>query len=183
MRNQSWKPKAGEFVVVRSRDEILATLDQSGRLDGLPFMPQMFKYCGQRLRVLSRAHKTCDVIGGKGRAFPNGVHLETRCDGEAYGGCQANCLLFWNIDWVKPCLYSSVGYQRPQNETSKVTNAGNIAVAVCEADIMRATEAGCGSESGAMITCQATCVTAFTRPLAWWNLKQYLEDYSSAMLR
>jgi hypothetical protein len=76
-----------------------------------------------------------------------------------------------------------VGYQRPQNETSKVTNAGNIAVAVCEADIMRATEAGCGSESGAMITCQATCVTAFTRPLAWWNLKQYLEDYSSAMLR
>ena len=30
------------------------------------------------------------------------VHLETRCDGSAHGGCQASCLLFWKDAWLKP---------------------------------------------------------------------------------
>src|SRR5690242_3042732 len=52
--------KAEEWVEVRSRREILATLDQRGRLDGMPFMPEMFQYCGKRFRVFKRADKTCD---------------------------------------------------------------------------------------------------------------------------
>ena len=44
------KLTVGDFVEVRSKEEILATLDSSGRLDGLPFMPQMFKYCGRRFQ-------------------------------------------------------------------------------------------------------------------------------------
>ena len=43
--------RAGEWVEVRAKEEILRTLDKSGRLEGLPFMPQMFKYCGQRVMV------------------------------------------------------------------------------------------------------------------------------------
>ncbi len=54
--------RAGELVEVRSKAEILMTLDQHGRLDGLPFMPEMFRYCGQRFRVYKRAHKTCDFV-------------------------------------------------------------------------------------------------------------------------
>ena len=42
---------AGDWVEVRSRDEILATLDKDGRLDGMPFMPEMFAFCGKRFRV------------------------------------------------------------------------------------------------------------------------------------
>jgi len=38
----------------RSKHEILATLDKSGRLEGLPFMPQMLKYCGRSFKVRSR---------------------------------------------------------------------------------------------------------------------------------
>ena len=57
----------GDWVEVRSREEILATLDENGRLEELPFMPQMFQYCGRRFRVIARAHKTCDVIAGEGR--------------------------------------------------------------------------------------------------------------------
>ena len=49
---------------VRSKEEILRTLDKSGRLEGLPFMPQMFQYCGQRFQVYKRAHKTCDTVSG-----------------------------------------------------------------------------------------------------------------------
>ena len=41
--------KAGEWVQVRSKEEILATLDANGRLDEMPFMPEMLKFCGARM--------------------------------------------------------------------------------------------------------------------------------------
>jgi hypothetical protein len=67
---------AGELVEVRSEPEILATLDAEGRLDGLPFMPEMLQYCGQRFRVFKSAHKTCDTIEKTGgRRMRNAVHL------------------------------------------------------------------------------------------------------------
>ncbi len=95
--------RAGEWVEVRTADEILTTLDDRGRLDALPFMPEMLKYCGKRFRVIKSAHKTCDTIERyNGRRMTNAVHLEgLRCDGEAHGGCQARCLLFWKEAWLK----------------------------------------------------------------------------------
>ena len=100
--------RAGDWVEVRSKEEILATLDENGRLEGLPFMPQMLQYCGQRFQVFKRAGKTCsEVRGPKGvvyvsRRLHDTVHLEHRCDGRAYGGCQAGCLIFWKEAWLKP---------------------------------------------------------------------------------
>src|SRR5690348_12020291 len=99
---------AGDWVQVRSKQEILTSLDANGHLDGMPFMPQMFKWCGKRFQVLARAHKTCDTVTGAktgqwlGRRLPNAVHLDLRCDGEAYGGCQAACLIFWKDAWLRP---------------------------------------------------------------------------------
>jgi hypothetical protein len=90
------KAQAGDWVEVRGAGEILRTLVEKGHLDGLPFMPQMFNYCGQRFRVDSRAYKTCDTVSGhdRGRRLPDAVNLAVRCDGQAYGGCQAVCLIF-----------------------------------------------------------------------------------------
>ena len=70
---------AGDWVEVRSKEQILSTLDQNGRLEGLPFMPQMLRYCGQRFQVYKRAHKTCDTITGNyvGRRLSSSVHLES----------------------------------------------------------------------------------------------------------
>jgi hypothetical protein len=95
MRNG--KLHVGEWVEVRSKEEILKTLDRKGQLNGLPFMPQMFEFCGRRLRVFKRAHKTCDTVKTyKGRWMDSAVHLEgIRCDRQAYGGCQAACLIYW----------------------------------------------------------------------------------------
>ena len=95
--------KAGEWVIVRSRREILQTLDKDGRLQGLPFMPEMFEACGRRFRVFKRAHKTCDPPSGlHGRRMPSTVHLEGfRCNGAAHGGCEAKCLVFWKEAWLK----------------------------------------------------------------------------------
>src|SRR4051812_1539103 len=96
--------RSGDWVEVRTKAEILSSLDNSGRLDGLPFMPQMFHYCGKQFRVFKRAHKTCDTISGtyEGRQLSDSVHLDLRCDGQAYGGCQAACLIFWKEAWLKP---------------------------------------------------------------------------------
>lgn len=95
--------KAGDWVEVRSREEILATLDERGRLDNLPFMPEMLEYCGQRLRVFKRADKTCEYTQGWSiRRMTNSVHLEgVRCDGSGHDGCQAGCLIFWKEAWLK----------------------------------------------------------------------------------
>src|SRR5215475_12280509 len=95
--------KAGEWVEVRSKEEILATLDAKGALGGLPFMPEMLDYCGQRFQVVRTAHKSCDTVSGRyiGLSLKDGVHLSMRCSGRLYGGCQAECLLFWKEAWLK----------------------------------------------------------------------------------
>jgi hypothetical protein len=98
------KLNAGDFVQIKSAEEIIAGLDQSDSLDNLPFMPEMLKYCGKRFRVFKSAHKTHDTIAHKGiRRMANAVHLEgLRCDGSYHGGCQAGCLLFWKMAWLEP---------------------------------------------------------------------------------
>ena len=47
--------------VGRASEAILATLDQEGMLDRLPFMPEMLKYCGRQFAVYKRAEKVLNV--------------------------------------------------------------------------------------------------------------------------
>ena len=54
--------RSGDVVRVRSAAEIFATLDDRGTLDGLPFMPEMLKYCGRTLPVTQRGGKTCAAM-------------------------------------------------------------------------------------------------------------------------
>jgi hypothetical protein len=98
---------AGDMVEVKSAAEIAATLDAAGRLDGMPFMPEMLAFCGRRLKVSRRADKTC-VEGFYGmRKLGGAVFLEeARCDGAAHGGCQRNCMMFWKDEWLKPASES-----------------------------------------------------------------------------
>ena len=95
--------RVGDLVEVRSANEIMATLDERGELENLPFMPEMLKFCGQRLTVDKVAHKLCDTISGSGlHKMENAVHLtDSRCDGTAHGGCQTACLLYWKEAWLK----------------------------------------------------------------------------------
>ena len=97
---------AGDVVRVRSSQEILATLDTDGRLEGLPFMPEMLQYCGQVFTVSRSAHKTCDTVTKTGgRRLNDTVHLaDLRCSGAAHGGCEALCLVFWKTAWLMPAL-------------------------------------------------------------------------------
>jgi hypothetical protein len=95
--------RVGDLVQVRSAEEIMATLDEKGELDNLPFMPEMLAFCGQRLTVHKVAHKLCDTISASGlRRMERAVHLTgARCDGSAHGGCQTACSLYWKEAWLK----------------------------------------------------------------------------------
>src|SRR4030095_8534440 len=102
--NSRRKLKVGDWVKVRSKEEILGTLDAKGQLDGMIFMPEMFQYCGQKFQVYKRAHKTCDYSTPypyRTRRLEDTVHLNTRCDGHAHDNCEAGCLLYWKTQWLK----------------------------------------------------------------------------------
>jgi len=55
--------RSGDFVEIRTPEEILQTLDVDRTLDQLPFMPEMVEYCGKRFRVAKRVVKTCSYTG------------------------------------------------------------------------------------------------------------------------
>jgi hypothetical protein len=171
---------AGAWVQVRSKEEILSTLDEEGRLDGLPFMPQMFKWCGQRFQVYKRAHKTCDTVTGAStgewlaRRLPNAVHLDLRCDGEAYGGCQAACLIFWKEAWLRPIEQNSFA-SAEGGPTPIKRSAGCTEGAVWDATKLD----GQPEAKGPRYVCQATELPGYTQPLKWWDARQYVEDLAS----
>ena len=58
--------RVGDHVRVKSRDEILATLDPECRVDGLPFMPEMLAFAGRILPVDAVTHRTCDTVKTSG---------------------------------------------------------------------------------------------------------------------
>jgi hypothetical protein len=99
---------AGDWVVVRSPQEILATLDSNGALDGHPFMPEMLDCCGKSFHVHRRVEKTCVDVEppvDSNRRFAKGdvVTLEgLRCDGSGHDGCKRGCRIYWKEAWLRP---------------------------------------------------------------------------------
>ena len=175
------KLRAGDWVEVRSKEEILRSLDGNGRLEGLPFMPQMLEYCGRQFRVYKRAHKTCDTVNQTGgRWLTNAVHLELRCDGKAYGGCQAACLIFWKEVWLKPVDGGSKSADdAPRGEIARANGTG-----CSEVDVWKATRSQDHELTGDTIyCCQATQLPHFTTHAPWWDPRQYIEDYTSRNIK
>ena len=96
--------RRGDVVRVKNIQDIFSTLDESGALDGLPFMPEMAAFCGQTLVVARRAEKTC--VDGHSEAFRefrnNDVVLleDVRCTGAYHDNCQRGCMHFWKEAWL-----------------------------------------------------------------------------------
>jgi hypothetical protein len=159
--------RAGDWVIVRSKEEILSTLDADGRLEALPFQPEMFAFCGRRMRVAKVAHKTCDNIQKTGgRRMERAVHLQDgRCDGSAHGGCQADCVFFWKESWLR----------REHEEPATVLRG------VCtEADVVHGARPLRNQTSDDPIwVCQTTKLYDATTLLHWWDLRQYVRDVTS----
>jgi hypothetical protein len=175
MNSKTRKLKVGDLVEVRSREEILRTLDVEGRLDGMPFMPEMFAFCGKRFQVYKRAHKTCDTVFPiRGRRLDQAVHLDTRCDGSAHGGCQAGCLIFWKNEWLKP-----VNGKSADNTPSDRVPPPSTISGLKEADVFARAQTTDPHTGGLLYSCQATQLPYATTDLACWDMRQYIEDYTS----
>lgn len=143
--------RAGQWIEVRQAAEILATLDERGALNGVPFMPEMVPFLGRRLRVHRRADKTC-VEGGGIRELGGAVLLEgSRCDGAAHDGCQRGCLIFWPEAWL-----------RPEEEPRPVVNLRTENEA-------RDTLLNLATRRGELYHCQSTALPEATRPLSPWR--------------
>ena len=165
--------RSGDVVAVRSKEEILATLDANGELDGLPFMPEMLAYCGTERLVYKRADKTCDTIDNTGSfRMHDTVHLAgLRCTGSAHGGCQAGCLIFFKEQWLRP----STAAQSDQGATATLTIPSHAGAT--DADLQRACTQAAGQADGAIrFRCQATQLKAASETLKWWDIRQYVRD-------
>jgi len=86
---------------VRSKKEILSTLDSGGKYAGLSFMPTMVKFCGKQFRVLKRIKRYYLENRGMLR-LKNTIILDgVFCDGSWTGGCDRTCICLWREKWLK----------------------------------------------------------------------------------
>ena len=183
---QSLHLRAGDWIQVRSKEEILSTLDQKAQLDALPFMPQMLQWCGMRFKVWKRAHKLCDTVNSTaGFSMTNAVFLENlRCDGEAYGGCEMRCMIIWKEAWLE--RVSDPNGSFTETVSPAAPESPKASTTVCsEADVWAATRVPkekAGSEDP-VYTCQAVQLPYATRRLPRWDVRQYVEDYTSGNAR
>jgi hypothetical protein len=161
------EPRRGDVVRIRSREEILATLDAQGSLGSLPFMPEMLQFCGQELPVWARADKTCDTLHYSGnRRMERTVHLVgARCDGTAHGGCQAACNLFWREEWLEWPDASG----EPISAAARPGDGG-----ASEETVRAATRAN--TDDQGPYRCQATEHFRASSPTPRHNYTQYLHD-------
>ncbi len=161
--------RRGDLVEVRSPAEILATLDATGALDGLPFMPEMMALCGRRFTVERRAERVCDTVHYSGtRRLADAVFLEQeRCDGKAHGGCQAECRILWKEGWLRPANAAAAA-------------AGPFPAEETAALLARATAGTRTQRDGEQRwRCQATELPGCTEHVKLWDPRGYLRELTS----
>lgn len=95
--------RAGDWVRVRSREEIVSTLDPFRELKGCAFLEDMYQYCGTRQRVLKVMQRFLDERDYKVKKVRGVVLLEdVICQGTpVFGRCDRCCFLFWREEWLE----------------------------------------------------------------------------------
>lgn len=95
----------GEWVEVKSKAEIVISLDSQRRCKGLEFMPGMEQFCGQRLRIRKTVRAIFDERAWRMLKIKNTYLLEgSICEGRGMyekEGCDRCCYYFWKEDWLK----------------------------------------------------------------------------------
>jgi hypothetical protein len=163
---------AGELVQIRSREEILATLDSRGELDSLPFMPEMERLCGREARVHRRVDKIFDWITESGlRRMRDTVILQDlRCDGGYHERCQADCPILWKEAWLRRA--STTERDIPQTAGTGV-----------ELDLRQFTTRIDPETSETRFVCQLSSLPRATTPTPWNSPRNLLRELFSGNVR
>jgi len=95
--------QAGDWVRVRSREEIESTLNRWNQVRGCGFMPEMAEFCGTTQRVFKSMKRFVDERDLKIKKSFGIVLLEgVTCRGTAeFGSCDRSCLHFWRQEWLE----------------------------------------------------------------------------------
>ena len=98
--------EVGELVRVKSRDEILATVDEFGSNRGMGFHPEMMPYCGKTYCVKQRLHKLINEKTGQLVELKNScLVLEGLpvCHGRYAPplSCPRECFPYWREIWLE----------------------------------------------------------------------------------
>lgn len=95
--------RPGEWVEVKSREEIAQTLDRGGRNRGLEFPLYMLPFLGRRFQVERRVSRIILETSGEMRELKHTVVLRgVTCDGYGrWGGCPRDACHFWREIWLR----------------------------------------------------------------------------------
>ena len=94
---------AGDWVRVRSWEEIQPMLDPFKETRGCAFLEDMQKYCGTKQRVFKSMERFLDERDYKVKKVRGVILLENViCGGTlAFGRCDRSCFLFWREEWLE----------------------------------------------------------------------------------
>lgn len=173
--------RVGDFVEVKGQGEILATLDNAGTYEALPFMPEMLPYCGKRFRVYKRVEKVCDTIDKTGmRRMKDAVLLaEVRCDGHSHGGCDAGCMIIWKEAWLKKIRSASEFASAPimiDHSPVRPTDGLRADEETIRNLIFTSAQLPPSVDGVTRYVCQITELKKATMSLKVWDLRQYWRD-------
>ncbi len=95
--------REGDWVRVKSAEEIRATLDAGDKLRGLLFMEAQWGYCGRTYRVDRVLRRLLDR-GRHFRTIARTVALDgVTCEGlDGTSGCGRACSLYFRDEWLEP---------------------------------------------------------------------------------
>lgn len=120
----------------------------------------MVDFCGQEATLIRWVTSSC-INSGEGVQFgslKDSVLLDVnRCDGRAYGGCQMQCPLIWQTDWLTTDLNSSVVESADDVQKLRQIAEANAIV-------------------GDRSCCQATKLLQIATPLNGSRIKQYKRE-------
>ncbi|MBN1348942.1 hypothetical protein JXJ21_05995 [candidate division KSB1 bacterium] len=97
--------KPGDIVKVRSKEQIMKTLDKNNKHEGCSFMKEMWQYCGTNQTVLKKVEYFFDEGKNRMRRTRRIVLLKgLHCSGEwpiFKQKCDRYCLFFWKEAWLE----------------------------------------------------------------------------------
>jgi hypothetical protein len=101
--------KPGEWVRVRSREEIEATLNPWKEMKGCAVLADMWQYCGTNQKVLKSMRRFLDERDYQVKKCRGIVLLEgVICQGTpVFGQCDRCCHFFWREEWLEKVKIAS----------------------------------------------------------------------------
>jgi hypothetical protein len=93
----------GELVRIKSREEILATLDSNLLNRGMGFDAEMSRFCGRTARVKARANRCVDEKSGRMLTMQNPCIIleDIVCEGAFSANCPREFVCWWREIWLE----------------------------------------------------------------------------------